>query len=357
MPINEIKVKKINIPLKGTFKYFLSTLDKLPYVLVTVQEGDLVGIGEAAAAADITGETQESVISIINLVRPFLLGRRLESKQDIEEMFTLINSQVVANQAAKAGLEMALLDLLGKKKGLPVYKLLGGINLGSLQVQKTFGFFNENNLEKEVKDSIDLAKKLGAKMIKYKAGLNNYYDLEVVKIARAYDGKIPITLDVNQGWVDYRHARPMFKALKPYHLSWIEQPVFSTDYDGLAALRKEFKIPVMIDEGVKTISDCELIRFKHAADLLNIKLTKVGGFLPAQKIIAFCKKNKIRYILGDMVHSNIGMAANLHLAALGDFISYDIDNGRIKRDVAVGIIRDGLTYEIPQKPGLGIELK
>ena len=357
MSLEKIETKKNFIPLKKPFKYALASMTELPYVLVTVTENNIIGIGESSPAPDVTGETQESVINIINFIKPLIIGKPVENKKDIENILKILDAYVSNNQAAKSGLEMALFDLLGKKKNLPVYKILNGKNKKEIKLQKTFGFLNENNLENEVKESIAEAKSLGAEIIKYKVGLNKKYDLDLVKFIRKYNPKIKIVLDVNQGWKNFKKASPMFSALKKYNISWIEQPVLAYDYEGSAALRKKYKIPVMIDEGLKTISDCKLIKIKKAANLVNIKITKVGGFLKAKEIIDFCDKNKIKYMLGDMVHSNIATAANLHLATLGNFVSYDIDNSRVKEDVASGLQKNNLIYKIPQDPGLGVSIK
>jgi len=357
MALDNIEAKKIFVPLKEPFKYALDTLSELPYVLITINSGDFVGIGEASPATDITGETQESVISIINFIKPLIREKSVENINDIKEILEVFDTYVVNNQAARSGIEMALFDLLGKKINKPVYKILGGKSKKIIKIQKTFGFFDEDNLENEVKRSIEEAKNLGAEIIKYKVGFNKEYDLALVKFARKYSPKIKIVLDVNQGWKNLKQASQMFSILKKYNISWIEQPVLAHDYENSFLLMKKYKIPIMIDEGMKSIEDCELIKFKKAANMINIKITKVGGFLRAKEIISFCEKNKIEYMLGDMIHTNIGMAANLHLATMGNFVSFDIDNTRVKNDITEGITNNGLEYQVPQGAGLGIKLK
>lgn len=356
MKIESIKAEKIFIPLKGSFDYALASMSELPYVLVMVKSESYTGVGEAACAIDVTGEDQESVLDTIEKISSLVIGKEITSMEDIKEIFDNINFKISANQAAKSGLEMALFDVLGKEKGLPVYKILGGEDKGFVKSQKTFGFLKEENLEQEVIDSLNLAKDLGSEIIKYKVGLSDNYDLSLIELIRKHNQNVRIVIDVNQGWKTLEKAREMFSKLEKYNLDWIEQPLLADDYDGSAVLKKEFKTPVMIDEGLKSVEDCKLIKEKEAADLINIKISKVGGFLSAKKIIDFCEQNDIKYMLGDMIHSNIGLAANLHLSTLGNFVSYDIDNSRVKDVLAFGIKKKDLIYEIPQSPGLGIEL-
>jgi len=194
MSLEKIETKKNFIPLKKPFKYALASMTELPYVLVTVTENNIIGIGESSPAPDVTGETQESVINIINFIKPLIIGKPVENKKDIENILKILDAYVSNNQAAKSGLEMALFDLLGKKKNLPVYKILNGKNKKKIKLQKTFGFLNENNLENEVKESIAEAKSLGAEIIKYKVGLNKKYDLDLVKFIRKYNPKIKVVV-------------------------------------------------------------------------------------------------------------------------------------------------------------------
>lgn len=356
MKIKKILAKKVFIPLKEPFKYALSTINELEYVYVYISAGDYTGIGEASPAKDVTGETQNSVMKVIETMKPFLINKSIETKDDIKKIMEEIDLQIIGNQAAKSGIDMALFDLLGKIENLPIYKILSGKNIKSVKLQKTFGFFDENNLENNVKDSIKTANHLKAEIIKYKVGYNEKYDLSLIKLARRYNPKIKIILDVNQGWKNFGTADLIFKKIKKYNILWIEQPLPASDYNGSAMLRKKYKIPIIIDEGMKSLSDCQKIKSEKSADLVNIKISKVGGFLKAKEIIDFCEKNKIKYMLGDMVHSDVATAANLHLATLGNFVSYDIDNSRVKNENIRGLEKNGLVYEIPQSAGLGVSI-
>ncbi|NQU77254.1 hypothetical protein HQ544_01000 [Candidatus Falkowbacteria bacterium] len=357
MLITDVIVKKLDIELTQPFSYYKACLNCLPYVLVVIKTNkELEGFGEGALAWDITGETQAGALEIMEIIKPKLIKKSVVNLEDVKNIMQEINENVYANSALKAGIEMALLDLLGKLKFLPVYKLFGEHKKKYVISQKTFSYKEEEKgqLEKNIKQALGE----GVELFKFKIGLGKDKDIKLVKKIHDINPKIKIGLDVNQGFESAELAISIIKELREFNILWIEQPLYYQDYDGLAKIRKKTNIPIMADESCHNLLDLENLYNRDSLDLVNIKLAKCGGIFEALKMIGFCDKYNIGYMLGDMVHSALGTAANLQLAGLGRFISYDLTlPGRVKNDMFTGLNFSGYKAFIPQGAGLGIKKK
>ncbi|MDP1709903.1 MAG: hypothetical protein Q8L21_03385 [Candidatus Komeilibacteria bacterium] len=127
MFIKHIIAEKYTIKLREPFSYHTLTLNSLPYVLIKAAGSTgLIGLGEAALAHDVTGETQESAIAAASLATPFIVGAKINSVVDIKNIMAKIEENLANNTGFKAGVESALFDILGQAKKMPIYKLLGG---------------------------------------------------------------------------------------------------------------------------------------------------------------------------------------------------------------------------------------
>jgi L-alanine-DL-glutamate epimerase-like enolase superfamily enzyme len=358
MIIKSVNITKNNIELTKPFSYFLATLKYLPYAMIKINmDNGIMGYGEASFGWDTTGEMQDGGMEIFNsIIKPILKNKKIESISDIENILVEVNKYVYGNTALKAGLEFALLDALGKFKNKPVYKLFGGIKNDYIIPQKVFSF-EENNFEK-LKKEIDGLKKQGVSYFKFKAGGNVDHLVEIFNKFLKIDSDYSFIIDVNQGWENSKKAVKMIRKLEKFNIAWIEQPIYHADFEGLAEIRKQTKIPIMADESCHNILDLENLYLRKSIDMINIKLAKCGGMIEAKKMIDFCDKHGIGYMLGDMLQSSLGTAANLHAATLGNFISYDLTvPNKIKNDLFSGLIFDGSRVYIPKSYGLGVTKK
>jgi len=358
MKIINSEAKKVNIRLSRPFSYFLAILDHLPYAIVSIKlENGIVGYGEAALGWDTTGEVQSGGIEIFNLIiEPILKNKRISNVPDVEKILLEVNQYVFGNTALKAGLEAALLDALGKFKNKPVYVLLGGIKKEYIVPQRVFSF-EENDFQKLKKEMAE-SKKQGVTYFKFKAGKNINPLIKIFDRLSKINPDYSFIVDVNQGWKNSDNALKAINKLEKFNIAWIEQPVYHADFEGLAEIRKKTKIPIMADESCHNILDLENLYLRKSVDMINIKLAKCGGIIEAKKMIDFCDKHKIKYMLGDMLQSSLGTATNLQAVTLGNFVSYDLTMPeRIKSDPFSGLIFDGKKVYIPSNPGLGVEKK
>ncbi|MFH1522526.1 MAG: mandelate racemase/muconate lactonizing enzyme family protein [Patescibacteria group bacterium] len=358
MKIVNIEAKKLNIKLTKPFSYFTASLKYLPYVLITIKtDMGIIGIGEASLAWDITGETNKGALDMIKYLELFVVGKNIDKLKDIEEIMENINLHIHSNSGLKCGVEMALLDALGKCKNKPVNQLFSNNKKVEYVIpQQVISF--ENHDEELLKSVVEPALKSKVRNFKFKVGNDLKSVINLLEKVSKYYPKLDIVFDVNQGWKDFKTAKKIIKKIEKYNISWIEQPISCHDYEGFSKLREITKIPIMADESCHNLLDLENLHKRKAIDYINIKLAKSGGILEALRMIKYCDKYKIKYMLGDMIHSSIGTAVNLHMATLGNFIAFDLTQpDRIKDDPASGIIFDNYKFFIPQKPGLGVRLK
>lgn len=358
MIIKKASIRENNIELTKPFSYFLATLKYLPYAIIEINaDNGMVGFGEASFGWDTTGEIQDGGLEMFNsIIKPILQNKKVESVFDIENILVEVDKYIYGNTALKAGLEFALLDILGKFKNKPVYALFGGIKKEYIIPQKVFSF-EENNFEKLEKE-IDESKKQGVVYFKFKANREIDSLIRIFKKLSKIDSSYFFIIDANQGWENSKKALKIIKKLEEFNIAWIEQPIFHADFDGLAEIRKKTNIPIMADESCHSILDLENLYLRKSIDMVNIKLAKCGGIIKAKKMIDFCNKHSLKYMLGDMLQSSLGTAANLHTATLGNFISYDLTMpDKIKNDPFRGLVFDGQKAYIPKGSGLGVEKK
>lgn len=346
-------MEKYNIGLRRPFTYHTLTLKSLPYALVMAKsDSGLIGLGEAALVWDVTGETQAGALAVGRLISPLLVGRRLDNISAVASTMSELNYSLAGNTGLKTGVESALFDILGKKFKKPIYQLLGGKKKSSVVLQKTFSY---EELINDYESIIVRALKSGVQIFKFKIGVNLKLEADVLTQVRKKFPKIEIVVDANQTWRDWRLAEHALRAFAQVKIKWVEQPLLSLDFDGLALLRRKLRVPIMADESCHNLFHLKLFYEKRAIDFINIKLAKCGGLLSAKEMIAFCEQHKIGYMLGDMLHSALGTAYNLHAATLGNFLSYDLTlPERLRSDKARGLVFDGFKAYIPNQPGLGV---
>lgn len=354
MKIIDILTKKIDLKIKKVFRvaYTSRSYSYGVYVKILTDEG-VYGLGEALPNANVTGETQDSVIAAIMRMKQFLIGL---DPCDIENVHTAMNKAIFANPAAKAGVDLACYDIMGKVKQMPVYKLLGSC-VNKIATDMTIGI---NPPEEMAQDAVNYVND-GFRYLKVKCGINPDDDLQAIKLIReAVGGSIEIRTDFNQGYT-IDSAVEVLKKMKEYNVLEAEQPLPAWDILGMAKLKKISPIPIMIDEGAhspeQVINACEL----DACDLVNIKLMKCGGIYPALKIAKIAKEYGKKCIVGCMTESKLAISAGAAVvsAAFDNMIIPDLDGflslAKDNPGVTGGLCVDKDTFTLSEKPGFGFD--
>ena len=325
----------------------------MPSIIVKLETDDgLVGFGEAVPDENVTGESFFSVIEVLkHQLLPAIMG---ESPFSIEKIHDRMDSRIHANASAKAAIDIACYDLMGKYTNKPIYELIGGKYHTELTFAKVLSIEEPEIMAKKAKEAIAL----GYSSLKLKVGFDLFKDLERIKAVRQAVGyEVPIRVDVNQGWQNYSTAAQALPLLEPLRISWLEQPIKMGDIDGLAELRKKTIIPIMADESVHNGSELLEIIKKNAADKINIKLMKSAGIYPAIHMAKTAESAGLGCQVGSMVESSIGSAAGYHTAMARKNITSTELTGPLLFSKDIG----NLEYRIPNvilsgKPGLGVDV-
>ncbi|MBC1765290.1 dipeptide epimerase [Listeria seeligeri] len=355
MKITKIKTHIVPIQLSSTFKTALREVSHVNVVRVYIHfDNGIVGIGEAAPTHVITGDTEASITSAINdIFGPFLIGRELDEELTIlDEMKSLL----VHNSSPKAAIDIALHDALAKASSKSLYEFLGG---GSprLETDYTISIGSPDKMVQDAKTKVAE----GFKSLKIKLGLDPV-EIEVAKIRRmneALGGKIPFRIDANQGWTP-DVAIQILNEWSDIPIDFIEQPVKSWDFAGMAKVTANTNIPIMADESLFGIHDAKRLLDEKCCNLLNIKLMKSAGIKEARAIHDLASEYKVDCMIGTMIEGYASLSAAAHFAASAKQVKfYDLDvpfmwnlQGKNLADIGLEIGRGELL--LTEEDGIGI---
>ncbi|MGH9325858.1 MAG: mandelate racemase/muconate lactonizing enzyme family protein [Terriglobia bacterium] len=326
-------------------------------ITVIQTDEDVIGVGEASGSASWSGETQEGMLAAINKVlAPALIG------QDPFQVSTLadrMDELLWANPFAKAALEMALMDVIGKSLGVPVYTLLGGRReLLEIPLKFSIGAYEPAEAARRA----ELFASRDFQAVKVKVGLEVRSDIARVQAVRSAVGdKFRLAVDANGGWVE-QEARAAIPQLERLGVNALEQPLPRWNIRGCARLRKCTSIPIILDESIFTRENAtEAIRYE-ACDVISIYPGKNGGLWRSLEIAQVARSAGLECVIGSNLEGDIGSSAMLHVAAsipnLAAFVDHEIIGPLYhSRSFAV----DPLKIErgrvvVPRGPGLGVEL-
>lgn len=274
-------------------------------VFVSIKSKGFEGIGEAAPDKEVTQEDFHSVSSFIEKAESELKGMNVF---DVQGINTAMDEISKGDSSAKAGIDIAVYDLIGKILKKRAVSLLGGKG-NRRQVSMTIGIENERLSVRHAR----LYKKQGFKVIKVKVGLDVDKDIERIrKIREEIGNSIRIVVDANQGYT-FREAQFFISQAEKLNLGFIEQPVKFSDFHSLKKLKEYSSIPVMADESMKSIEDFRKLAGMNAVSMINLKLMKVGGITKAMQIAREAMQKNIGIMVGCMEESRVGISAGMHL--------------------------------------------
>ncbi len=358
MIITEIVVHPLRMPLVHPYVLsnaygVLANSDQI-YVEIKTDEG-IVGWGEANPWAGFSGDIADSVVCVLQkLIGPGLIGK---DPTNINAIHRNLDSMIAGNKMAKAAVDMACYDILGKSLGAPVHKILGGKKYDSI---KCFWSIGGSTPEESAAEVLSI-KEQGYWGCMIKIGTDYKNDIaRTLAVREAVGADFPLIVDANQGW-DYDTALRYGKGVECADLLFYEQPVKSWDVDGLAKLRRNLRIPISADEGVSTIQEAMRLVKAEACDVFSIKSSKQGGIMPTKQICEYATENGIQLFFNSMIEGGITQAASLNIAATCDIMMTTghsfFSTLRHKDDVTNfrSLVVDGNTT-IPDVPGLGVEV-
>lgn len=351
MKIKKAEIYQVEYPLKEPFIISYATFHTMPAIVVKLHtDTGIVGYGESVPDEHVTGESVKSVYHALqNQLLPAVTN---EDPCNLLHIHQLMDAVLIGNGSAKAAIDIACYDILGKASNLPVYSLLGGRKKENPTIPRVLSILEPEVLAKQALE----AKEAGYKEVKMKLGTDYEKDVERVhKVREAVGGKMLIRVDVNQGWENFQQAKRMMKQLEPYDVTWVEQPIRAIDIGFFKQLKENASIPLMADESLVDIQDLRILSEHQSVDYINIKLMKSGGIYRSHQLAIQAELAGIECQIGSMVESSIASAAGFHVAlARPNIISTEL-SGPLKFSKEPG----NLTYDLPfvnitEKPGLGI---
>jgi len=350
--IEAVEIRRIRLPLTEPFETSFGSVDSRLIVLVRLEAEGLEGWGEIVA-----GEqplySYETVGTALHVVRDFFAPALLRAPLSGLDDLGLRLDAFRGHPMARAGLELAFVDLLARAAGRPISALIGGtrerIPAGvSLGIQPRIA---------DLLDRIERYVSLGYRRIKLK--IKPGWDLDVVADARRRFPSVPLSVDANAAYTlaDADHLR----GLDRFGLMMIEQPLEHDDLVDHAQLQRSLETTICLDESIVSARAARQALDMGACGIVNIKVGRVGGYSEALAIHDTCLSRGIPVWCGGMLESGVGRAHNVALASLPGFtLPGDISASRryFARDIiAPEVVVDANgTVEVPRGAGLGFEV-
>ena len=305
-------------------------------LLVRLEHDGIEGLGEAAPAR-YYGESRALARTALDAWAP-LLG---DDPFALEALEHRLSGALRGQWAARAALDMALHDWLGKKLGLPVWRLLGLDRATAPPSCVTLGMASPAEMEEKLEQVLEFP------IVKVKLGGPG--DVENLRlIRRRYRGRLQV--DANTAWSPAEAVR-VLRAIEPLGIDLVEQPVPSGDLDGLRWVREHSGIPVFADESVHHLADLGNLRGR--VDGVNFKIMKTGGLREMLRMIHAARALGMRVMLGSMVESSLALSAAAQLAPLADVLDLD-GHWLLKDDPFDGAPREKGVIALSDRPGLGV---
>jgi L-alanine-DL-glutamate epimerase-like enolase superfamily enzyme len=325
------------LKLRHAFNLARYSRTTTPDVQVQLEYDGVVGYGESSMPPYL-GESVDSVTK-------FLSSLDLTQFHDpfrIEEILSYVDNVAPNNRAAKASVDIALHDLLGKIMGQPWYKIWGLSAEKAPNTSYTIGIDTEEVVRQKVKEAAPY------QVLKVKMGLDK--DQQTIEVIRSMTD-VPICVDVNQGWKDKEKALEMCHWLKERGCLFVEQPFDKTMVDETAWLRERSPLPLIADEAFQRLPD--IPKFKGVYDGINIKLMKSTGMHEAYKMVVLARALGMKVMVGCMTETSCAVSAAANLAPLVDFADLD-GNLLIANDRFSGMKVVNGKVTMQDIPGIGV---
>jgi L-alanine-DL-glutamate epimerase-like enolase superfamily enzyme len=335
----EIKLtyKPYTLELKHPFTVSAYSRRETPVVLTEIEYGGEIGYGEASLPQYL-GETQKSVIKFLSKVD---LGQ-FNDPMNIDDILNYIDSIEEENNAAKASVDIALHDLIGKLLGIPLYKYFGLNKPTEAFTSFTIGIDSPEMIRTKLDEASDF------KYYKVKLGTDN--DKEIIETIRSKTD-CDLYVDVNQGWKDKNYALDMIEWLTEKNVILVEQPLPKENIDDIVWLNEKSPLPIIADEALLRLKDIILARDTYSG--INVKLMKSTGLREALAMINKAKDLGLKIMLGCMTETSCAVTAAAHLSSLVDWL--DLDGPLlIKNDIFKGISYLDGKIKLHDLPGIGV---
>ncbi|MDP1713854.1 MAG: o-succinylbenzoate synthase [Anaerolineales bacterium] len=352
MKIESITLQHVSMPLIAPFETSFGRETDRQCVIIKIHSEGLAGYGECVATRDpgYNYETTGTSMHILkDFIAPSILGKDVKDALDFQERVAGIRG----HHLAKAGLEMAIWDLLGKRAGKSLRQLLGGVR-EKVEVGVSIGI--QESTQSLVRSAADFVEQGYARVkIKIKPGR----DVEDTAAVRREFPSLRLQVDANSAYS--MDDAPRLKPLDKLNLLLIEQPLFEDDIWDHHKFQAQFETPVCLDESILTPRHARYAIEMMACRIINIKAGRLGGLSQGVMVHDLCQGHQMPVWCGGMLETGIGRASNLALASLPNFVlpgdvsasdryyARDITNERF-------VLNSDSTIDVPHAAGLGVTI-
>lgn len=335
----KLSFEPYELQLRHTFTVASYSRTSTPDVQVRIEYDGFTGYGEASMPPYL-GQSVETVSAFLKKVN-------LEQFKDpfqIDGILEYVDSLSEGDTAAKAAVDIALHDLVGKLLGQPWYRIWGLDPAKAPNTTFTIGIDTPDVVREKTKECADKFN-----ILKVKVGLDN--DKEMIETIREITD-LPIAVDANQGWKDKKQALEMIHWLAEHGVVMVEQPMPKEALDDNAWITENSPLPVFADEAIQRLADIPSIKGAYSG--INIKLMKCTGMREAWKMANYARAEGMKVMIGCMTETSCAVSAAAQLSPIVDFADLD-GNLLISNDLFEGMIVEKGKITLPDRPGIGIK--
>jgi O-succinylbenzoate synthase len=350
--IERVLVRRLSLPLIRPFETSFGRTSEKSFLLVSVTAEGATGYGEGVAD-DEPYYLPETNATVLHVLRDFLIPLLFTLDVDHPRALAGAFSRVRGHEMAKAALEMAVWDLYARLQYAPLRRVLGGTK-DAVSAGVSIGLQPDTGALLEL-----VAREVAAGYRRVKLKIKPGADRALVAAVRARFPQLPLMVDANSAYTLADTA--VFRELDEQRLMMIEQPLAWDDLVDHAALQKEIRTAVCLDESIRSAEDARRALDIGACRIVNIKAGRVGGFAASVAVHDLCRERGVPVWCGGMLESGIGRLANVHLQTLPGF-TLPGDTAASARyfeedlvDPPVTVSREGM-IAVPTGPGIGHEI-
>ncbi|WP_288251451.1 enolase C-terminal domain-like protein [uncultured Hydrogenophaga sp.] len=322
------------------------------HVLILRDEEGCTGLGYAHAIPAISG-TGASVRAGVEFLAPLLVGR---DPRDIGALMDECDLRLANHLSSKAAIDMALYDLIARRLGVPVHALLGGRRRDSIRQSRIVAIKSPTEMAAQ---SLKLVED-GYAQLKLKLSGDTTLDIErIASVRDAVGPTVALTLDPNQAY-SAKQMMAAFARIERHGISLIEQPVPASDWAGLALLTRTLPVAIEADESAQTVQDVRRLVEDRVVDVINLKITKLGGLTRFRQAVQLCEAAGVDCRLGAAFGPALLQAFSAHAASsvrtlphacelaehlhlLDDpFEPFTVDHGEVRVPIGAGC---GIAFE------------
>lgn len=333
-----LKFYPYELQLRHTFTVATYSRTTTPDVQVEISYEGVTGYGEASMPQYL-GQTVKSVTDFLQKVDL----SKFNDPFQLDDILTYIDSLSPGDSAAKAAVDIALHDLVGKLMSAPWYKIWGLNPAKTPDTTFTIGIDTADVVKQKTRECADKFN-----ILKVKLGREN--DKEMIETIRQVTN-LPIAVDVNQGWKDKHMALDMIHWLKEHNIVMVEQPMPKEQLDDTAWVTEHSPLPIFADEAIQRLKDVKKIQGAYSG--INIKLMKCTGMREAWKMMNFARACDMKVMIGCMTETSCAVSAAAQLSPVVDFADLD-GNLLIKNDIFKGMEVKKGKITLPDRPGIGL---